>query len=48
MDFFRECPVSSPEQVPTLRSREDGFSGLIFERITDIENALPVTVMTGV
>jgi uncharacterized protein (DUF1778 family) len=40
---------SSLDESPTQRSREHDFSGLIFEafRITDIENALPVTVTRG-
>ena len=29
--YFRECPVSSPDEFPKQRSREEGFSGLVFD-----------------
>jgi hypothetical protein len=48
MDFFRECPVSSPSESPTQHSREDDFSGLIFERMTDIEERSAGSASLGV
>ncbi len=43
-----ELPVSSPDESPKLRSREDGFSGFSFDLLGSVatsKNGLPVKVI---